>query len=52
MNNFGPMAGTLRKVTEYQQVQCEWMPGYGDDYYRITVEEGAKTLSDVFYMLQ
>jgi len=50
MNNYGPMAGTLRKVTAYQQVQCEWAPGYGQDYYRITVQEGSKTLSDVFYI--
>ena len=50
MNNFGPMAGTLKKVTAYQQVGCEWAPGYGQDYYRITVQEGAKTLSDVFYI--
>ena len=50
MNNFGPMESTLRKVAAYQQVGCQWMPGYGDDYYKITVEEGARTLSDVFYI--
>jgi hypothetical protein len=26
------------------------MPGYGSDAFRITVQEGSKTLSDVFYI--
>lgn len=50
INNYGPMAGTLKKVTAYQQVGCQHEPGYGQDYYRITVQEGSKRLSDVFYI--
>ena len=50
INNYGPMCGSLRKVTAYQQVGCEHVPGYGADAFRITVQEGSKTLSDVFYI--
>lgn len=48
MNNFGPMNPTLRRVTEYQQVSCTHVPGYGEDYYRLGVKEGDVYLEDVF----
>ena len=48
LNNYGPMAETLKRITAYQQVGCQHEPGYGQDYYRITVKEGSTTLSDVF----
>jgi len=50
LNNYGLMGGTLKRITAYQQVGCQHEPGYGQDYYRITVKEGSKTLSDVFYI--
>lgn len=50
MNSYGTMKESLRRVTQYQDVICEWMPGYGDDYYRITIEEGSQTISDIFYV--
>lgn len=48
MNSYGKMEGTLQKVAKYQQVGCQWMPGYGDHYYRITAQVGSQTVSDVF----
>ena len=50
MNNYGPMKESLRRNAAYRQVGCEFMPGYGEDYFRITVEDGSKTVSDVFYI--
>jgi len=50
MNNYGNMKESLRRNAAYQQVGCEYMPGYGSDAFRITVQEGSKTLSDVFYI--
>lgn len=50
MNNYGNMKGSLRRVADYQQVGCEHCPGYGEDYFRITVQEGSRRLSDVFYI--
>ena len=50
MNNYGNMGSTLQKVAKYQQVGCQWMPGYGDHYYQITVQEGSQTVSDVFHI--
>ena len=50
LNNYGLMGETLKRITAYQQVGCQHEPGYGQDYYRITVKEGSKTLSDVFYI--
>lgn len=48
MNNFGPMKPTLRRVTEYQEVTCTHVPGYGEDFYRLGVKEGDVYLEDVF----
>jgi hypothetical protein len=50
MNNYGNMKESLRRTAAYQQIGCEFMPGYGPDAFRITVQEGSKTLSDVFYI--
>jgi hypothetical protein len=48
MNNYGNMKESLRRTAAYQQVGCEYMPGYGSDAFRITVQDGSKTVSDVF----
>jgi len=50
MNNYGNMKESLRRTAAYQQVGCEFMPGYGSDAFRITIEDGAKRVSDVFYI--
>ena len=50
MNSYGNMKESLRRNAAYQQIGCEYMPGYGSDAFRITVQEGSKTLSDVFYI--
>lgn len=50
MNNYGNMKESLRRTAAYQQVGCEYMPGYGSDAFRITVQDGSKTVSDVFYI--
>ena len=50
MNSYGNMKESLRRNAAYQQVGCEFMPGYGKDAFRITIEDGSKTVSDVFYI--
>lgn len=50
MNNYGNMKESLRRNVAYQQVGCQFMPGYGSDAFRITVQDGSKTVSDVFYI--
>ncbi len=50
MNNYGNMEKSLQRVAGYQDITCEWMPGHGEDCYRITVDEGVTTLSDVFHI--
>ena len=50
MNSYGNMKESLRRNAAYQQVGCEYMPGYGSDAFRITVQDGSKTVSDVFYI--
>ena len=50
MNSYGNMKESLRRNAAYQQIGCEFMPGYGNDAFRITVEDGPKTISDVFYI--
>ena len=50
MNNYGNMKESLRRNAAYQQIGCQFMPGYGEDAFRITVEDGSKTVSDVFYI--
>jgi len=48
MNNYGNMKESLRRNAAYQQIGCEYMPGYGSDAFRITIQEGSKTISDIF----
>ena len=48
MNNYGNMAGSIRRVAEYQKVDVQHVPGYGENCYRITVHEGRKHAGDVF----
>ena len=48
MNSYGNMKESLRRNAAYQQIGCEFMPGYGSDAFRITVQDGSKTVSDVF----
>ena len=50
MNTYGNMAETVRRVAAYQQTDIQHAPGYGDDFYRLTVQENAKRVSDVFYV--
>ena len=50
MNSYGNMKESLRRNAAYQQVGCEFMPGYGSSAFRLTVEDGAKRVSDVFYI--
>jgi len=50
MNDYGNMAGSIRRVAEYQKVEVQTAPGYGDDYYRVTVQENDKRVSDVFHI--
>lgn len=50
MNSYGNMKASLRRNAAYQQIGCEFMPGYGDDAFRITIEDGSKTVSDVFHI--
>jgi hypothetical protein len=50
MNSYGNMKESLRRTAAYQQVGCEFMPGYGSDAFRITVQDGAKRVSDVFHI--
>lgn len=50
MNSYGNMKDSLRRNAAYQQVGCEFMPGYGSDAFRITVQDGAKRVSDVFHI--
>lgn len=50
MNSYGKMKESLRRVAQYQGVICEWMPGHGEDCYRITIDEGPQTITDIFYV--
>jgi hypothetical protein len=50
MNSYGSMDGTLRRVTAYQGVDCQHVPGHGADAFRIVVHEGDKQAGDVFYI--
>lgn len=50
MNDYGNMSGTLRRVAAYQGVDVRFMPGYGSDAFRITLQEGSQQISDVFYI--
>lgn len=48
MNSYGNMAETVRRVAAYQQADIKHAPGYGPDYYRVTVQEDARQVSNVF----
>jgi len=50
MNSYGNMAETVRRVAAYQQADIQHAPGYGEDFYRVTVQENSKRKSDVFYI--
>lgn len=50
MNSYGNMKESLRRNAAYQQIGCQFVPGYGSDAFRITVEDGSRTVSDVFYI--
>lgn len=51
MNTYGPMKETLRRVAEYQGCGVQYVPGYGQHFYRITVEDGPRRVSDIFEIL-
>ena len=50
MNTYGNLAETVRRVAAYQQAEIQYAPGYGDDFYRVTVHENKRRASDVFYI--
>ena len=50
MNTYGNLAETVRRVAAYQQAEIQYAPGYGDDFYRVTVHENKRRASDVFHI--
>ena len=50
MNNYGHMKDTLRRSAKYQGCDVVHAPGYGEHSYRITMEDGGKQRSDVFWI--
>lgn len=50
MNHYGFMKDTLRRTAKYQGCDIEHAPGHGEHSYRITMEEGARRRSDVFWI--
>jgi len=50
MNNYGVMKSTLKNTAAYQQCGINHEPGYGDYSYRLTVQEGSKQASDIFWV--
>lgn len=50
MNSYGNMAETVRRVAAYQQADIQHAPGYGEDFYRVTVQENSRQVSNVFYI--
>ena len=48
MNTYGNLAETVRRVAAYQQADIQYSPGYGEHYFRVTVQEGKRRASDVF----
>ena len=49
-NRFGPMKDTLRRIAQYNEVAVHHEPGYGDHAYRLTMEDGVRSASDVFWI--
>jgi hypothetical protein len=39
---------TMKTLARCQDVLAEVVPGYGDDAVRLTINDGARSLSDVF----
>ena len=39
---------TMKTLARCQDVLAELAPGYGDDAVRLTINDGARSLSDVF----
>ena len=39
---------TMRKLANYHDVRAEVVPGYGEHAVRLTMSDGARSLSDVF----
>ena len=50
MNDYGEMKGTLRRSAKYQGCDVAHAPGHGEHFYRITMEDGGKRRSDVFWI--
>ena len=50
MNDYGHMKDTLRRSAKYQGCSVVHAPGYGEHSYRITMDDGGKRLSDVFWI--
>ena len=50
MNNYGHMKDTLRRSAKYQGCDVVHAPGQGEHFYRITMEDGGKQRSDVFWI--
>jgi len=50
MNTYGNLAETVRRVAAYQQAEIQHAPGYGEEFYRVTVHENKRRASDVFYI--
>ena len=50
MNTYGNLAESVRRVADYQRAEIQYAPGYGEDFYRVTVQEGKRRQSDVFYI--
>lgn len=50
MNSYGNMAETVRRVAAYQQADIQHAPGYGEHFYRVTVQENSRQISNVFYI--
>ena len=48
MNTYGNLAETVRRVAAYQQADIQHAPGYGENYFRVTVQEDKRRTSDVF----
>ncbi len=50
MNTYGNLAETVRRVADYQRAEIQHAPGYGENYFRVTVQEDKRRASDVFYI--
>lgn len=48
MNVYGPMKESLRRVAAYQGADIHHMPGHGEHFYRVCVQDGDRYTADVF----